>query len=83
VKINTIQDVQKFLDGQFITIADFATLAGIHRNHMYNMLHGRNPMTRLMRLRIQRAVDILAANPPDVRPQESVREARLTMLVGF
>jgi hypothetical protein len=83
VKINTIQDVHKFLEGQYITIADFATLAGIHRNSMYNMLHHRIPMTRLMRLRIQRAVDFLAANPPEVQPAPSTRETRMTILAGF
>jgi predicted transcriptional regulator len=83
VKINTVQDVQKFLDGQYITMAEFAALAGIHRSNMYGILKGRIALTRRMRLRIQRAVDELNVNPPEVAAAPGTREARMSVLVGL
>ena len=71
VEIKTREDIKTVLDQNYITIKDFAGLVGVRSNYMSRVIHGHNPMGRLIRIRIQRAADQLAENPPEV-PQGKI-----------
>jgi DNA-binding LacI/PurR family transcriptional regulator len=66
VRIRSAEDLQRFLDQHYIKYSEFAALAGMNRSHLSSVLHGRYGMSRLTRIRVQRAAEEILANPPEV-----------------
>jgi predicted transcriptional regulator len=78
VKINTIKDFRAFLDQTNITVTDFAALADINRSQLHSVIAGRVALSRLMRLRIQRGVDIVT----NAAPKVPMPRVQVTVLAG-
>jgi plasmid maintenance system antidote protein VapI len=66
IEIKTGEDIGRALDNFYVTQTEFARMAGVDRSDLGKFITGRRPFGRLVRIRLQKAADILAENPPEI-----------------